>query len=267
MNHSYLAKCKALMFQIMNKAEGNDLIRKNPVRFAEKLRRLPHKKGKDSFTAEEVQKMFDELPENRIGWCIRLMLGTGMRTQELLALEPRHIAEDGSLIQIRQAINMDKGKAKIGIPKSEDSYRDVPVPENVRYCARLLRDGAGTYIWDGKVPGTPVNPSTFRHNYTKALESLENVRVLSPHSCRHTYVSQMQALGVDLDTIKSMVGHADIDMTQHYLHVQQPIRQDAIDRFAKAFGGKNPESEPPEPPESGKIISLPIAFSAYNVGG
>ena len=264
---SYLAKCKALMFQIMNKAEGNDLIRKNPVRFAEKLRRLPHKKGKDSFTAEEVQKMFDELPENRIGWCIRLMLGTGMRTQELLALEPRNIAEDGSLIQIRQAINMDKGKAKIGTPKSEDSYRDVPVPENVRYCARLLREGAGTYIWDGKMPGTPVNPSTFRHNYTKALQSLETVRVLSPHSCRHTYVSQMQALGVDLDTIKSIVGHADIDMTQHYLHVQQPIRQDAIDRFAKAFGGKNPETEPPEPPESGKIIALPIAFSAYNVGG
>ncbi len=144
--------------------------------------------GKDG-----TQRIRDELPENRIGWCIKLMLGTGMRTQELLALEPRHIAEDGSLIQIRQAINMDKGKAKIGTPKSEDSYRDVPVPENVRYCARLLRDGAGTYIWDGKVPGTPVNPSTFRHNYTKALQSLETVRVLSPHSCRHTYVSQMRS--------------------------------------------------------------------------
>jgi hypothetical protein len=55
---SYLAKCKALMFQIMNKAEGNDLIRKNPVRFAEKLRRLPHKKGK-----ETLLKRFAEMEE------------------------------------------------------------------------------------------------------------------------------------------------------------------------------------------------------------
>ena len=264
---SYLTKCKAMMFQIMNKAEGNDLIRKNPVRFAEKLKRQPHKKGKDSFTAEEVQMMFDELPEDRIGWCIRLMLGTGMRTQELLALEPRFIAEDGSQIQIRQAINMDKGKAVIGTPKSEDSYRDIPVPENVRYCARLLRDGAKTYIWEGREAGTPVNPSTFRHKYNEALESLGKVRILSPHSCRHTYVSQMQALGVDLATIQSIVGHADVDMTQHYLHVQQSIRQDAIDRFADAFGGKKPDSSPPEPPECGKIITLPIAFSGYNVSG
>ena len=41
-----------------------------------------------------------ELPEDRIGWSIRLLLGTGMRTQELLALEPRHVTEDGSLIKI-----------------------------------------------------------------------------------------------------------------------------------------------------------------------
>ena len=114
----------------------------------------------------------------------------------------------------------------------------IPVPENVRYCARLLRDGAKTYIWEGRESGTPLNPSTFRHKYNEALESLGKVRILSPHSCRHTYVSQMQALGVDLATIQSIVGHANVDMTQHYLHVQQSIRQDAIDRFADAFGEK-----------------------------
>ena len=62
-----------------------------------------------------------------------------------------------------------------------------------------------------------------------------------------TYVSQMQALGVDLSTIQSIVGHADVDMTQHYLHVQESIRLDAIDRFSKAFptGRSGPENPPP----------------------
>ena len=36
---SFLAQCRGMMFQIMNKAEANDLIRKNPVRFAEKMRK------------------------------------------------------------------------------------------------------------------------------------------------------------------------------------------------------------------------------------
>lgn len=71
--------------------------------------------------------------------------------------------------------------------------------------------------------------------FKEALEEIPQVRVLTPHSCRHTYVSQMQALGVDLPTIQSIVGHADIDMTQHYLHVQESIRQDAIKKFSQAF--------------------------------
>jgi site-specific recombinase XerD len=61
------------------------------------------------------------------------------------------------------------------------------------------------------------------------------MRVLTPHSCRHTFVSQMQALGIDMETIQSIVGHADTDMTQHYLHVQESVRLNAAEKFSKAF--------------------------------
>ncbi len=82
------------------------------------------------------------------------------------------------------------------------------------------------------------NPSYFRDKFKAAISEIEGVRVLTPHSCRHTYVSQLQALGVDLPTIQSIVGHADIDMTQHYLHVQDSIRQQAVNKFAAAFCGE-----------------------------
>ena len=227
---------------IFNKAEANDLINKNPVRFAEKMRKRPPQR-KEAFTADEVKFLLKNLPENQIGWSIRLMLGTGMRTQELLALEPRHITEEGTFITIEQALVMEKGTAAIGTPKSYDSYRCVPVPENIRYCARLLRDTHNKFIWESvKKPGMPCNPSYFRDKFKQTLEDMEEVRVLTPHCCRHTYVSQMQALGVDLATIQSIVGHADVDMTQHYLHVQESIRQDAIARFNNAFA-TNPKNE------------------------
>jgi len=48
-------------------------------------------------------------------------------------------------------------------------------------------------------------------------------------------LSQLQALGVDMETIQSMVGHADIEMTQHYLHVQEEVRQAAAEKFSKTF--------------------------------
>lgn len=87
----------------------------------------------------------------------------------------------------------------------------------------------------------PCNPSYFRKKFKEEIASVEGVRVLTPHSCHHTYVSQMQALGVDLATIQSLVGHADVDMTKHYLHVQDPVRQSAIAKFENAFFEKPQE--------------------------
>ena len=166
-----------------------------------------------------------------------------MRTQELLGLEPRHISEDGAFITVEQAVVMVKGTAMIGTPKSFDSYRCIPVPQNVRYCARLLRDTDKKFVWEMTKMGHPCNPSAFRSKYKAALEAIDGVRYLSPHSCRHTYVSQMQSLGVDLATIQSLVGHADVDMTKHYLHVQDPIKLAAIAKFDKEFF-EQPEERP-----------------------
>lgn len=232
---SALAQYRGMLYQIFHKAEANDFVRKNPVRFADKMRSRDPVKRKEAFTADEVKLLMEKLPKDRMGYTIRLMLGTGMRSQEVLALEPRHIAEDGSVIQIRQAINMIKGTVAVGQPKSRDSYRDIPVPPNLRACAIKLRDTPNKYIWEVGKPGSPCNPSYFRDKFKEEIKKIEGVRLLTPHSCRHTYVSQMQALGIDIQTIQSIVGHACTDMTEHYLHVQDSIRQNAVNRFSEVF--------------------------------
>ena len=133
---------------------------------------------------------------------------------------------------------MVKGTATIGTPKSYDSYRTIPVPEIAQYCARNLRNTEKKFIWETGRQDQPCNPSHFRNQFKKALEQIDGVRVLTPHCCRHTFVSQMQALGVDIETIQNIVGHADIDMTKHYLHVQEPKRLEAAQRFSEAFSKK-----------------------------
>ena len=112
----------------------------------------------------------------------------------------------------------------------------MPVPPNFRPSAVFLREQAGRFKWDSNIPGQPFNPSHFRRNFQSVIGAVEGVRVLTPHSCRHTYVSQLQALGVDMETIQSMVGHADIEMTQHYLHIQEESRRAAAEKFSKTFG-------------------------------
>lgn len=232
---STVAQSRGMLFQIFRMAVANDILLKNPVAHAEKIRRQPPK-PKEAFTADEVRKLMKELPENKIGWSIRLLLATGMRTQELLALEPRHIARDGSSINVAQAVVMEKGSPTIGPTKTHNSMRTIPVPETIRYCARNLRDTEGVFVWEStKVEGKPCNPTYFRNQFKEAIGAIEDVRVLTPHCCRHTYVTQMLALGIDPKTIQALVGHAEIDMTMYYAHAQESSKQAAISRYDEAF--------------------------------
>ena len=84
-------------------------------------------------------------------------------------------------------------------------YRDIPVPPTLRWCAQEIRKVDTKFIWEKRKRDTPCNPSNFRDEFKEVIGKIEGVRVLTHYSCRHTYVSQMQALGVDLSTIQSIV--------------------------------------------------------------
>ena len=77
-SQSSIAKLRGMMFQIMKKAAANDLIRKNPVEYADKTKMAKNQESsKDSFNAKEIERMMRFLPDDRIGHSIRLLLGTG----------------------------------------------------------------------------------------------------------------------------------------------------------------------------------------------
>ena len=193
------------------------------------------------FTKTEVEEMFqtmlEHMPENMRNIAIKEFGSIEQWKKHYMEVVSSEEMQKGygSVIHIRQAVKVVKGTVSIGSPKSKDSIRDIPVPLNVRPCAIKLRDTTDQFIWESPKTGLPCNPTHFRDVFRKSLEEAGDVRLLTPHSCRHTYVSQMQALGVDIQTIQSIVGHADTEMTEHYLHVQESIRQSAIQLFSEAF--------------------------------
>lgn len=228
---SYITKVRCLLFNMFQMAVAHCKVNDNVVAYAQKIR---HNKSarKETFTAEEVQLMMKDLPQDKIGWSIRLLLVLGLRKGELLGLEKRHIAQDGSAITIDQAVARSKGTAFVSDTKSAAGRRVIPVPEAARKYAQLLRESCeGDLIWESpRKPGCPVNPSYFDDLYRRALERIE-MRFLPPHCMRHTMVSQLQAQGVPLETIQSIVGHTEVKVTTNYLHVQENVRKEAMERL------------------------------------
>ena len=53
----------------------------------------------------------------------------------------------------------------------------------------------------------------------------------SPHDLRRTYASTLLENGVDIMTLKDMMGHASITTTQRYIHIKNEKMYDASKRL------------------------------------
>lgn len=234
---SQITKVKAMYNQIFRKAEADDLIGKNPVQLTERTR-LPKKTtSKDSYSIAELTRLFESLPKDRTGHAIRLSLACGLRPQELLALEKEHIDEDGSMVYIRQAVQLVKGKTRIGDTKSISGMRDIPVPSFALESAKYLREQASGFVMKGKLD-LPLNNKTWRTYYKKAIEQIEGVRTLPPHCCRHTYITLLHASGVDFDTIQTLAGQSDEDATRGYMHIKNDVTVKAVGLLEQTLQGR-----------------------------
>ena len=155
--------------------------------------------------------------------------------QELLALRPEDISEDGSVIHVEYAVKMVNGVPQLGPPKSVRSRRTIPIPEQFCPYVRYLREHSGTpYVWTCSGGNPLYGVGSFRRRFYTALKNVGQVRKLSPHCCRHTYVTMLQANGVPMETIAALTGHSDIKTTEGYLHQSA----DTLAKAVEVLNGK-----------------------------
>lgn len=230
---SYIRKVKAMLIQICDYADDNGLILRNPARHTMKLKKLSGQSSmKEAFTEREIYTLQKELPDNLLGNSIMLQLGSGLRSQELLALRKDDISVDGSRIVIDKAIKTVDGMSKLGPPKSKKSNRIIPIPIDYRKYAIYLREkGANPFIWTLSRLNPLCSVSTYRKKFKKALQKISGVRVLTPHCCRHTYVTRLQAKGVPMETISRLAGHSNVETTDGYLHTSQATLEEAVSKL------------------------------------
>ena len=234
---SKISKCRAMLIQIFDAAEAEDLIEKNYARRAfrnsKRLTKRQKSHEKDAFNEDEVQILMSSLPNDLMGNSIRLMLITGLRLQELLALTPHDIAEDGSSVTVEKAVKMVDGIPVLGSPKSDTSNRTIPIPQQYRHIAVWMRENCGqAFLWCApKRDSLLYDTGTVRRRYYRTIENLPGVRRLSPHCCRHTYVTMLQRRGVPMETIARLTGHTDIKTTNGYLHIGEDTLLNAVNKL------------------------------------
>ena len=172
---------------------------------------LPQRRGSkprpEVPNAEEVQALFEVAPSFRYRTAFMTLYGCGLRTEELLHLEPRHIDAQ------RMVVRVQLGKG------SRD--RDVGLPERLlpelRECWRRYRPER--YIFEGRIPGQPMAATSLQRAFRQARLEAGIEKALVPRSLRHGFATHLVEAGASLRQVQALLGHQSLATTTIYTHL------------------------------------------------
>jgi len=174
-------------------------------------------------SADEVARFWSSFATARDLAIVGLMLFEGLRSAEVLALNP----EDALL-----------SEAQLRVRGKGNKLRLLPLaPESVQLLDHYLRlerpDPCSAALFvslKGRSRGARMTAaglrSLFRHH-----RHTTGVPLANPHRFRHTFASDMVRAGVSLPALKQLMGHADIQTTLLYVQVTP---QDVYLQYARA---------------------------------
>jgi len=215
----------------------NDALARNPVEGTSQLRKprsVPQALTPDQIVAIRKAagkwRSGEGLPgpksDGQVRDLIEVLLGTGMRPGEALAIRPRDVTDgpSGMTVRVTGTVVQRKttGLIRQTHPKSASSVRDIPVPEFAatvlrrRLAAMAPEDGERTVFANRN--GGPLNPYNVRRNFREIVELAGlGATGISLRWYRRTAATVI-ARGMGADAAASFLGHTSSAITEgHYI--------------------------------------------------
>ncbi|MCQ4082463.1 site-specific integrase [Streptomyces sp. RB6PN25] len=208
----------------------------------------------------EARMLLKAARDHRLYALWLLLVSTGLRRGEVLALTWQDIDLDKGQLRVRRNLQRIQRELVFGTPKTARSVRTISLPQKCvtalkfhREAQRRERASAGeTWKPSADQPGglvftTPTGRPTDPRSLNRMLTVLcrrAHVRQVRVHDLRHTCASLLLAQGVDARTIMETLGHSTITMTlDTYAHVMDTTLKAAADRMDDALGQDEDEGD------------------------
>ena len=154
---------------------------------------------------------------------VTTLLHTGLRFGEACELTWGDVDLTGALLMVR------------GETSKSAKTRYVPLNQTVLDVLKTWKPkdvDAGAFVFPGEDGGRLVDIKTAWKNLLKSVtgKPIIGFRV---HDLRHTFASKLVQAGVDLNTVRELLGHGDIKMTLRYAHLAPEHRAAAVAKLVK----------------------------------
>ncbi len=211
-----------------------ELVARNPAE-AVRLRLPKGEKAARALEPHEVARLLEAAEASRskdMALLLRLMLETGLRRGEALALQWRDIDLARGEVRVWRSWTKAGGKGAFTEPKTPTAKRVVPLPRGLLLRLQARREELLERLTPEEVAGLflvggdrPVDPDSFNHYLRRLAEraGLGRVRV---HDLRHTWATLALSRGIPLEVVSERLGHASPTITLGvYRHLLEEERR------------------------------------------
>lgn len=201
-----------------------------------------YKKNDVKILEEKEQKKLEKYLCNNLNYInmgILLSLYTGLRIGEICALKWKNIdLEKGivfvenTILRIKDLEGNNKTKVIITTPKSHNSIRYIPIPNEILILLIKISENItndDNYFITNSLKY--MEPRTFYYHYKKIMKRLE-LQNYNFHALRHTFATRCISLGFDSKTLSEILGHSDIRITLSlYVHPNNQIKVNNMEKL------------------------------------
>jgi len=150
-------------------------------------------------------------------------LNTGLRRSSILGLT-------------WDRVDLQNGFILLDVTKNGERL-EIPINSTLRDTLKgIVRRLDSPYVFHD--PATGKQLRWIKTSFTTALKKAK-IHDFRFHDLRHTFASQLVMNGVDLTTIKELLGHKDLKMTLRYAHLAPGHKVNAVEILAGVLTGKN----------------------------
>ncbi|MBC1723111.1 site-specific integrase [Listeria seeligeri] len=215
-------------------AVDEGVISQNPTRKIVIKGKAPRSKKAKFLNQFEVQALLKELnltEEINWDWFILLVIKTGLRFSEALALTPSDFDFSKQKIIINKTWNYKKADGSFQPTKNESSNRKIQIDwQLAMQFSQLikLKEQDKPIFVKSRVFNSTIN------NRLNVLCNRANIPIITVHSLRHTHASLLLFAGVSIASVANRLGHSSMTTTQEtYLHIIQELENQDNDKIIR----------------------------------
>jgi integrase len=193
------------------------------------------RRERDSANAWRRARGYDELPTfgtytDHLTPIVLLAINTGLRRGELFRLNWRDVSLDRALLTVRGE-GAKSGQTR-HVPLNSEAIEVLRTWAASRATTALrITTGRAVLVYPA-ADGDDVALEDIKKGWARLLRAAK-IEAFRFHDLRHHFASRLVQAGVDLNTVRELLGHADIKMVLRYAHLAPETKAAAVAKLVR----------------------------------